>query len=102
MRRVVEDGLDRDPAIAQPLRPDRVAGVQVAVPVREVAGGNLDPDPVPGLEQVSARPELHDELGRLTGRDRPGTIRAAGESRSLERLLDVDRAAGLIDIAELH
>lgn len=42
------------------------ARVEVAVPAREVAGGDLDPYAVPCPEDDAGRPQVHDVLGGLT------------------------------------
>src|SRR3989442_1926102 len=54
MRGVVQHCLDADPPVAELLGSDRVARVQVAVPVREVARRHLHPYAVAGFEDGRA------------------------------------------------
>jgi hypothetical protein len=42
-----------------------LSGVRIWIEVRKVAARNVQPDAVPGLEQVRGRIELHDELMNL-------------------------------------
>src|SRR5207249_7099928 len=62
MRGVVQHGLDADAPVAELLGADRVASVQVAVPVREVAGRHLHADAVSGHEHMRAGADVENEL----------------------------------------
>src|SRR5437763_17156839 len=74
----MEDGLVRNLHAGGAGR--RLTGVQVAVPAREVAGGDVQADAVPGPEDVTGRPEVDlvlvgparcDRRGRLAGPHAP-------------------------------
>jgi hypothetical protein len=64
----VMDGLVGDDALLPPRRSDHATRIRIAIEPREVAGRNLDPDPVARLEDIACRPEIDLERIHLTRR----------------------------------
>src|SRR5690348_15114775 len=52
------------------------AGVQIPIETREVAAGNVQPDPVAGLEDVRRCPQVDRVLIDLAGRNQRRLLRA--------------------------
>src|SRR5918995_5469884 len=72
--RILEDGLVRHLGARRGERP--LSGVEVALPARMGARGDIHPDPVPGKKRDARRPEIYDvlvDLARLDGRRRHGS-----------------------------
>ena len=80
-----EEDVEDRPDVA----PERLAGVRVAVPAREIAAGDRQPHPVPGCEAVRDGAQRDDEL-----RDR---ARLQQVARQAAELLGVSRSrAGVL------
>jgi hypothetical protein len=61
----VKDPVHRDLDILVAVLADGAAGVGVAAEAREVAAGNLEPDPVPGQEHVGCHRQVNGDLADL-------------------------------------
>src|ERR1700680_4944985 len=73
-----------------PPHPGRLTRVEVAIPAREAAAGDLKPQPVAGAQEIARRPEVDVVLRRPAGLA-PDPEDPIGK---------VDRAAVRIDVAQ--
>ena len=71
MGRPVQDAVDGHGDLVGGLPGDHAAGVAVAVVTREVAAGDLQPDPVAGQEDIRGDRQVQAELVRLAGGEVP-------------------------------
>jgi hypothetical protein len=60
---VMQDGLFGGGELG--VRAERMPGVWISIESREVAAGNLDPDSMPGMEEVGCYPKVNFEPFRF-------------------------------------
>ena len=71
----------------------RVAGVEVAVKAREIAAGDLQPDAVPGPEEIAGLPQLDPIDVHLIWFDGTGVLVGVAEAGPHNALAQVDGLA---------
>src|SRR6185436_15338176 len=96
---VVVDGLVRHCQLA--VHTEAAAGVWIAVVVRKVRTGDLEPDTMTGLEQVAGRPDrnlIRVDLARLDGLR---FLERLAEARAENAVVEQDRLAVRVHISQL-
>jgi hypothetical protein len=105
--RPVQDAVDGHGDVVGGLLGDHAAGVAVAVVAREVAAGNLEPDPVAGQEDVGRDRQVQAELVGLAGGEGlgfgqrvavPGPQDAVGQEDGAPVGEHVDQLAGEVGV----
>ena len=87
MCRVMVNGVARDDSVRVVV--ERLSGVRIWIEAWKVAARNIQPDAVPGPEQVRGRIELNDESISLAGIHLLGALERVAKARANDSILEV-------------